>query len=257
MRRFLAPIVLLLALAFAPAAYAFAHLDSCQHNNSSTPTNTVACTLTSAIPANAALGLTVAWFGPTSTQTVSISDGGTNTYTSATTVCCSLSAFQVSTFYLCGATATGSAPTLTATVGGTAEGFGAIFVDEYSGAAITACLDQKTGQDQRWTDTTGNALTSGNVTTVANGELIYGSMVDGGSYGLAAGAGFIQRQYFVTSYLTEDLTQATAGVTAATATGTGTSSADDDTVAMVMTFKPVAVAASCVRGSLLLLHGGC
>jgi hypothetical protein len=120
--------------------------------------------------------------------------------------------------------------TCTSTAAGT---FWAVVADDYSGVAPTSALDQHVMVTVNGTIGT-NAITTGNVTTTAAGELIYGTTVNASGNGtIVAGTGFTQRQSSPSAYMTEDQVQSSAGAIAATFT----SSALDDWIVAILTFK--------------------
>ena len=111
-------------------------------------------------------------------------------------------------------------------------------LDEYSSIAS---FDQSAIQYQAAPGTGSNAVTSGNATTLSNGELIYGSsgqFSGAGTRTLSAGTSFTRQQNSPASgqpaQASESLVQASAGTTAATFT----TSVTGNDVAGVMTFAP-------------------
>ena len=115
----------------------------------------------------------------------------------------------------------GGANTTTITFSGTPD-FDDMFIHEYSGVAKTKALDVTSTQNISFSNST-NGISSGAVTTTANGELVFGAdtEVSGAGSNLSAGTGFTTRAVDEGSnvyMLTEDLIQATAGVASATFT---------------------------------------
>jgi len=92
-------------------------------------------------------------------------------------------------------------------------------IHEYSGAATVSPVDV-TKQNVANGTTAGDAITSGSGTTIANGDLIFGAVMDvTGTTSITAGTGFVQRQSVNNKDLaTEDLIQVAAGPIAATQT---------------------------------------
>jgi hypothetical protein len=108
--------------------------------------------------------------------------------------------------------------TVTASFGSTAA-WRRVLVHEYRGVALVNPVDVVAKNVANGT-TTANAITSTAAVTTASGDLIFGAVMDDTSVtGIAAGAGFTQRQSLNNKDLaTEDQVQATAGSIAATQT---------------------------------------
>jgi hypothetical protein len=186
------------------------------------------------------------------TDLTSVTDNAGNTYTIVDNVARG-GGFNgcLASFYLANIT---NAPTsITATLG-TANAC-EIMVSEYSGVATTSPLDGHAMQFQGSPGTGANGVTSGNITTTINGDLIFGGVTDtnGSSNGLAAGSGFASRILNNTAngnfQTTEDQIQASAGVIAATFTAT----VIDVSITGVMAFSPpVAVGSNTLMGAACL-----
>lgn len=112
--------------------------------------------------------------------------------------------------------------TVTATTTGTVNAPVQMMQEEYSGCAASANpSDGHTAQQQTNPGAGTDALTSGNITTTANGDLIWGvSMQTTSSSPPAVGTGFVSRQTqsFNLGVSDEDRTQSSAGTVAATFT---------------------------------------
>ena len=110
-----------------------------------------------------------------------------------------------------------------------------IIVSEYSGAAADSPLDAAANYHGSGT-TAPNGITSSAATTTANGDLIFGAVMDdSGNFGsIAAGSGFTERATLNnTDTASEDSTQTTAGPIAATFTF----SLADDYLAQMAAFR--------------------
>jgi hypothetical protein len=103
---------------------------------------------------------------------------------------------------------------------GQADAYRRIIVSEYSGVATAAPLDA-TAKHQAAGTKTANGVTSSPATTTANGDLIFGAVMDdSGNFGsITAGTGFTRRAVLNNmDTATEDRVQTTAGSLAATFT---------------------------------------
>ena len=115
-----------------------------------------------------------------------------------------------------------------------------VVIDEYSGVATVSPLDgtAHAANFQNSPGTGANAITSGSVTTVTSGDLIYGANnIVGGLTGITAGTGYTLRQTqtgLQDNLSSEDKVQAVAGAVAATFT----TNSNQDTITNVMAFKP-------------------
>ncbi|MGZ4849799.1 MAG: beta strand repeat-containing protein, partial [Candidatus Bathyarchaeia archaeon] len=134
--------------------------------------------------------------------------------------------------------------TLTATFGSSAT-FVQLSWNEYSGVvALTDPRDGHTGQIQTSvTSTSADAITSGNITTTSNGDLIFAATMDDSGINPSAGTGFNLRVANNSggnvSIALEDLIQVTAG----TANGTFTQASQPNPwITAVMALKPAAAA---------------
>lgn len=142
----------------------------------------------------------------------------------------------------------GGANTITATLSGTTA-YTHLILGEWNGVD-PAPLDQKTNQFQAAPGTGTDAVTSGNVTTTTDGQLIVGcgnSMTYAADQ-LSAGTGFTIRQSHFGDNPMEDRIQTSAGSIAATFTST---SATNNYVPIVGTFKAAAVAGTPYFGARL------
>jgi hypothetical protein len=136
-----------------------------------------------------------------------------------------------------------------------------IIGDEFAGVQVSSPLDQATGQYQ---PAPSGGPSSGNVTPLHNGELIYG-IVDDGSQGggtWTAGSGFTLLEQNASgnavTMASEWRVQATAAAIAATFTESFGNTTDSFETA-IMTFQAAASSASsrgCIKGSILLFGCG-
>jgi hypothetical protein len=108
-------------------------------------------------------------------------------------------------------------------------------VDVYSNVLASSPVDgTPTGASQNSPGTGANAVKSANVTTTANGDLIFGFSVSINSTGLSVGTGFTGHQAVTGTYYTEGLIQSTAGAIPATFTAT---SGSDNTITFTVALK--------------------
>lgn len=153
---------------------------------------------------------------------LSVVDNQSNNYVVYNTVLDATSTWTTSSFYLSNIT---NAPTTITVTTSIVVQFLKIMADEFSGTStVVDPRDGFTGQSQNNVGTGANAATSGSITTTANGELIYGSMVTPGGDPTTIGTGFtaaIANTTIVARSNTEYLIQAAAGSTASTWTMTG------------------------------------
>lgn len=215
---------------------AFSYIQGNTHENLSTSSSTVAVTLASTVGSGHALMVWVGWASNSGDTVTGISDDKSNTYTLVDLARDNAEGYSWQSAYLLNAT---NAPkTITATLSAS-QPFASIVVDEYSGIASSAALNGHAMQDQLDPGIGANAVTSGNITTTAGGDLIYGGTVSITSSTLTAGTSFAQRQFVDSSFETEDRTQASAGSVAATFTTNGSGSVYNF-ITGVMAFKAAA-----------------
>lgn len=204
------------------------------HLNGSSTVATAAVTLTGTVGSGNAVFVSLSW-SSTAGDTPTCTDDKSNTYTLVDNVRNAALTDSYATFYALNVT---NAPqTVTGTFnGGANRSFGSILADEYSGIATSAALDGHTMQSQGTAPGTGtDAVTSGNATTTADGNLIYGTTANvNGAGSIAAGTGYAQRQYNTNNFMTEDKTQTTHGTIAATFTA---GNATDPFITGIMAFK--------------------
>lgn len=181
----------------------------------------------------------------------SLTDSLGHTYTAATLLTDG-STYAMGLYYV--PNITGGANTVTLTLNG-AVTYAHAEIHEYSGVATTSPLDQTTGQFQAAPGTGANAVTSGNVTTTTDGQLIFGctNSLTYGASTVSAGTSFTKRQEVFSDSPSEDRVQPSAGLVAATYT---TTAAATNYFTLVGTFKAQA-AASCKGALMLLGAGGC
>lgn len=166
----------------------------------------------------------------------SVADSLTQTFTSAVTVTDGAT-FSLATFYFPNSAA--GADTVTVTFAG-AVTYASLQCAEYSGVAAVSPLDQSTSNNQTTPGTGSNAITSGNVTTTTNGQLIVGwtTAFTVGVGTVSAGTGYTGRTNVFGDTIFEDQVQSSAGAIAATFT---TTSATSNYVTILTTYKaPVA-----------------
>lgn len=165
-----------------------------------------------------------------------IADSRTQTWSSAVSVTDNAT-YTLATYYFPNTTA--GANTVTVTFAGTIT-YASLQIAEYSGCATSTPLDKFASNSQTDPGTGTNAVTSGSVTTVTDGQLIVGwtsALVAGGST-VSAGTGFTGRTNIFGDTLHEDQVQTSAGAIAATFT---TTSATADFITLIATFKAASV----------------
>lgn len=153
-----------------------------------------------------------------STDTVTFTDDKGNTYTNAfaAPIIDNVIGYGLMVGYCLNIT---NGPTvITGTVNNARTNF-TIFVDEWSG--IVALDVAATGQAQDSPTTGVDVVTSGSMTTVTNGDLIYGVCIDLQGAGVTQGSGFTTLQNTGT-FNTHNLIQNTAGPIASTYTALAT-----------------------------------
>lgn len=199
--------------------------------NGATSTNTMSMALTNPVGSGNLIVVTLG-FAAAGGETVTFTDNLSNTYTTAITLIFNaVAGYAVASAYL--PNITNGPQTLIATISG-AKTFLTMVADEWSGLAPTSVLDvAATGQAQSSVPGTTDAITSGTITTVTNGDLIYGFGVSINSVGFAYGTGFTGEQGVGNTFFTEFLLQSAAGLTAATFTPTS----GDSTIAYVLALK--------------------
>ena len=194
-------------------------------DNGSTASTTVAVTLTSVAAGD--LLVCAVTFDDAGGPTLSVSDSVNGAWTSAGPLIDGTGTLaQVQQIFYFAGSAAGS-PVITAT-SSLSNQFGAIVAAAFIPPA-TASLDQETGQHVIG----GTNPTSGNVTTTANGDLIFAATVVSGA-NPTAGSSFTVLDSTANSLLTDEWqVQASSGSIA----GTFTSATSQDYVAQVATFK--------------------
>lgn len=151
-----------------------------------------------------------------------VTDNKGNTYTISDSINSAGDTQQAASFSLGNVTGGPTVITANFTSTGGGDHWITIVVSEYSGGPAAADFrDGHTGQLQTAVGTGANAISSGNITTTANGDLIWGATVSPTSTPTAtAGTGFTLRGSDITNTFTydEDQVQTTAGSIAATFT---------------------------------------
>lgn len=197
---------------------AFTHIQGAHAGTGNTGGSTIAATGSAVGSGNTVVGI-VTWAGATTTTLSSVKDNQSNTYTVKDTVPDTSNDQAQASFVL--GNITNGPVTITATFSNSTV-FRTIIWDEYSGAAaLSDPTDGHTGQLQPTPGTGTDAVKSGNITTTVNGDLIYGGTIDTSAATLASsGTGFTSRTSDTVgaACITEDMTQATAGLVAATFT---------------------------------------
>lgn len=175
-----------------------------------------ACDVTLAAPVGNGnmLCVMVGWLSSTSTFTVTDDKG--NTYTQVNRV--TGGGYGWASFYCLNIT---NAPTVITGNNSIFDTFGMTLVDEFSGVLSAAALDGSNMTNNVTGTNTTDGVTSGNYTTTANGNLLYGATVNlNGAGTLVKGTGFSQCQISGVDFNSEYRVQASAGLTASTFTGT-------------------------------------
>jgi hypothetical protein len=153
------------------------------------------------------------------------------------------------------------ANTVTVTFGGAGAPFRSLYISEYSGLAQTSPNDGGTGQIQLTPGTGTDAITSGNIVTTVDGDLIWGitdntSETSPGTGTLVAGTGYTQDAAVPsggTIMRAEHKTQTTAGSVATTFT----TSVDHHMLTNILAFKvnPGSAAKVIVNGARVFING--
>jgi hypothetical protein len=196
---------------------AFTHVQGA-HNSSAGSVSSLTATFGANTTAgNCVVGI-VQW-GATTNNLTQVNDG-VNIYTILDTV---LNNDGSSASSFIGANIVGGTTVINCTFS-PATGNIVIITDEYSGGATAGQPDQHTGRFQARPGTGTDAISSGNVTTTVNGDLIYGGAFDisGSGTTFTAGTGSVIRTTdsgLSRTGASDDKVQSTAGSVAATFTG--------------------------------------
>lgn len=176
----------------------------------------------------------------------SVADSRSQTFSSAINLTDGATYSRAIFYY---ANTTAGADTVTVTFAGSIT-YASLQCSEYSGVATSSPLDQTTSNSQTDPGTATDAITSGNVTTTTNGQLIVGwtSAIVVAVGTVSAGTNYTGRQNVFGDTLFEDRVQTTAGSIAATFT---TNHATSDYITLISTFKEAVAASSARRGTLL------
>ena len=200
--------------------------------NGSGSTTTMNLGLTNPVTSGDMLVVTVGCAGATAGDTATFTDDKGNTYTSALAfVINSSTVYGIATGYK--SNITNSPQTITVTLNN-ARTFLTMIADEWAHAGALDVAG--VGNAQNSPPTTTDAVTSTAITTVTNGDLIYGIGVSTDSLGLIPGTGFTGIQSVVGTFYTEYLIQGTAGSIPATFTAAATGS---HTITSVLSFLAV------------------
>lgn len=175
-----------------------------------------------------------------------VADSRSQTYTSAVNVTDGAT-YSLATYYFLNTT--GGACTVTVTFAG-AVTYASLQVAEYSGVATSSALDQVASNSQTDPGTATDAITSSNVTTSTDGQLILGwtSALVVGAGTVSAGTNYTGRINVFGDTIFEDRVQTSAGLTAATFT---TNHATSDYVTLISTFKAAVTSTAPKRLTLL------
>jgi hypothetical protein len=167
----------------------------------------------------------------------SVADSLTQTFTAAVNLTDG-STYSVATFYY--ANTAGGADTVTVTFAG-AITYASLQCSEYSGVQTSSPLDQTTSNNQTDPGTGTDAVTSGNVTTTTDGQLIVGfsTALVVGAGTLSAGTNYTARTNVFGDTLCEDRVQTSAGSIAATFTN---SLSTADFITLISTYKAASAA---------------
>lgn len=214
------------------------------HNGNVLGGGTIANVATTGIGTGNAICGAVSWDDSGGATIVSVTDnaGSPNTYTLESVIRDSGNSESVVVFSL--GNVQGNPTIITATFAGTASAR-TILWDEYSGISQVADpRDGHGGQFQATPGTTANAITSGNISTAIDGDLIYGVTVNTGPTGTAtisAGTSFALRTTDTTASCaqtnSEDRVQASHS---ATTPATFTQASNENAVTVVIALKPSA-----------------
>jgi len=218
-----------------PAATAFVQSASISEFSSGI---TDAVTLTRNVKAGNLIAVYVAWTNTTDTLS-SVTDSLGNTYTLVQNPTTLGAQGRAAGAYA--QNILGGPCTVTATFSPGAFSARTIIVREISGADAFSPLDGSAAQGQTDPGTGADAVTSGAITTTANGDYIFGATTDQGHAStLNPGTGFTGGESFTSPVggRSEDQIQGSAGSIAATFTNTNSPFADF--VTLIMAFKPSA-----------------
>lgn len=197
--------------------------------NGASSSTTVAVTLAAPVGVGNSILISGGIGGSDGTETVSLQDDKGNVYTTRPLVRDVPDTYTWWQGYFINAT--NSPQTITATINNTRTHL-TIMADEFSSVGV---FDQGTIQDQVAPGNATDVVTSGNVTTTANGELIYATCVSVFGENPVAGTGFTTDQATVSaSFISEHKVQTSAGTVAGTFTPT---TGTNDFITGVMTFK--------------------
>src|SRR5262249_4018833 len=184
---------------------------------------------------------------PNGVAVTSILDDKNNSYTTKDTIDDAADSFRMVQFVLGNITNGPITITITFGVGATNGNPVTIILDEYSGvAALTDPTDGHAGVLRSAPGTGTDAITSPNITTTVNGDLIWGSCYDDNALTPApsSGTGFTQRETNTGTNIacsSEDKIQAAAGSVNTTFTSTN---GGDNFIAFVMALQPAASSAA-------------
>jgi hypothetical protein len=213
---FTAPVASL-SLAKHAVAGSPAHVQGCQTANGATASTTIVCTFGAVVSGGDIVTLFVGL--GSSAQVASASDDKGDT--------CSVVDSQAPVGYttasLYCANVTAGARTFTVTASA-ANSYSVVLGDEYSNVAVVSPIDAHAKNYQANPGAGSNAVTTGSVQTMTNGDLIVGGTFAVGAAGsITAGARFLQRAYVSNLAMAESTVQAAAGAAAATWTGNASS----------------------------------
>jgi hypothetical protein len=191
-------------------------------NINTTSSTSIGATLSNTVGSGNAVMGAVTW-GANSAALTSVTDDKGNSYTVVNNSYDSSHVQSFATFYRLNIT---NAPvTITANFGSSVA-WRNIIVDEFSGIATSSALDGNAMNLQSTTSNVTDMMTSTNITTTANGDLIYGvNGSTGAGTVTSVGTGYTAAAVSAdTYYRAEYKVQTSAGSIAATFTHTGTNS---------------------------------
>lgn len=168
------------------------------------------------------------------TDTITMTDDKANVYTIvfASPVINAGASFGCDLGYFLNAT--NGPKTITAS-NSNARTFLSVVAEEWSNVLTSAAVDgTPASASQNSAGTGANAIKTANVTTTANGDLVWGFSVSINSTGLSVGTGFTAHQAVTSTYYTESLIQGAAGAIPATFTAT---SGTDNNITFTIAFK--------------------
>lgn len=188
--------------------------------NGSTSSTTVVVTLPAPVTSGNAVILSVGTTGNVPANVLTVADDKGNTYTAGNAAQNGSLGYSFGTYYL--SNITNAPQTITVTFN-LSFAFTTMLVEEFSGILAASPVDGGTAVNQNIGTAGANAITTGNITTTAAGDLIYASTVsiDGLGSTLTAGTGYTAGISLSIDFKTEYQVQSSAGSIAGTFGFTG------------------------------------